>query len=113
MSYTNGIHFLKDYQRSLATLPEGTAVFTVTGAGDRPKELEAVFLDKNSATLWMATQPEPLDYKVDGFTLIRQRGSELSLLRPGVPPVDDIEAYIRKTNRLAPLPHDKQFKEIV
>ena len=112
--YTHGVHFLMGWQRSLSALPEGTAIFLVSGCGERPKEPEAVFLDRSAAKIWIATRPDPIDYKVEGFTLTRNGKSEANLLRPGAPSVGAIEATIRKMNKrppMKPLPHDREFKE--
>ena len=112
MSYTHDVHFLRNWQRSLAALPEGTGVFVVSGCSDRPKETEAVFLDYAAATIWIATRPDPINYKIDGFTLVRQKQSDLSLLRPGAPPINEMERVIRKRRpELSPLPSDREFKE--
>jgi hypothetical protein len=113
MNQATEIHFLRDWQHALGMLPQGTAVYVVSGTGNRPREPEAVFLDHAAGTMWIARRPDPLDYLIEGFTVIRERNSELTYLRPGAPPVNVIDATIRKMNRrpLVPLPPDKMFKE--
>jgi hypothetical protein len=108
--YTHGMHFLRDWQRSLSCLPIGTAVFVVSGCGDRPKEPEAVLLDRGAASLWMCSRPDPLDYKVEGFTVTRQHDGGVTLLRPGAPANNPL-AVIERTiyPKLAPLPSDREF----
>ena len=82
---TTEIHFLRDYQLSLAALPEGTAIYVVSGYSDRPKEVEKVFLDYAAATIWCARQGKnSVNFKIEPFTLYRESGNQLSLMKSGI-----------------------------
>ena len=82
---TTEIHCLLNYQLSLAALPEGTAVYVVSGCSDRPKEVEKVFLDYAAATIWCVRQgKDSVNFKIEPFTLYRESSNQLSLMKPGI-----------------------------
>lgn len=111
MSHVPSLGYLYHYSASLSALPEETAIFVVERSIDSDRsEVEAVFLDRAAATLWIERQPAPGDLRILPFSTFRRRNSDLVYLRPGTPrPTNPlIDAARRRLVReaLSPLPRD-------
>ena len=106
---TEEVHFLHGWQMSLAALPEGTAVYVISGCGDRPKETEAVFMDYAAATIWCAWQGKgALDFKIEPFTIYRESGNALTLMKRGT----NGKNHRTQNFALKPLKSDREIEEL-
>ncbi len=108
---------LKDWQRSLAALPVGTAVYVVYCLQTTDKEPTAVFLSAAAAQLWRARQVDGLTrYVLRDYTVHRQPDNELTLLTDGAPSFSGLAEEVRAAKErrtrqaLAPLPNDSEIR---
>jgi hypothetical protein len=107
-NYKEEVHFLHGWQISLATLPEGSAIYVVSGCSDRPKETEKVFTDYAAATIWCARQgKDSINFKVDPFTIYRESGNVLTLMKRGV----NGKNHRTQNCALKPLKSDREIEE--
>jgi hypothetical protein len=101
------VRFLFGWQRSLSLLPEGAAIYVVSGCSDRPKEPEAVFTDYAAATLWCARQgKQSINFKVEPFTIYRERGNESTMIKRGI----NENNHRTRNLSLKPLKSDKEIE---
>jgi hypothetical protein len=113
MSHVPSLGYLYRYSASLSALPEETAIFVVERSIDSDRsEVEAVFLDRAAATLWIERRPAPGDLRILPFSTFRNRNSDLVYLRPGTPrptnPLMDAARRRLVRDALSPLPRDHQ-----
>ncbi len=87
---------------SLATLPVGTAVYVVFGCGDDPSEPKYVFTDYAAANL------QRRNSRCEKFTIYREPGNALTLLKPGV---SETNHRVRNC-ALKPLPSDRELEAV-
>ena len=74
----------RQYQSILADLPEESAVFIVSALSNPTDIIEAhLFVDRAAAKEWKAAQPDPYQFIVEVYTVMRKNGT--AYLRPGEP----------------------------